>query len=263
MPDVIPTVPASTILLCRNTPELEVFMVVRHHQIDFASGALVFPGGKVDDADSDALAAQHTRGLEKYPEEEHTYLIASVREVFEECGVLLARATGSDDIIPASRLEELMPYQKKLVDNELGIGEMCEAEGLELACDLLSPYAHWITPTFMPKRFDTKFYIAEAPSDHLAIHDGSESVDSVWLNPAQLLKEAEEGKWTVIFPTRCNLELLAESDSVESAIEASNTRPPCPILPTVEKREDGNWLCIPKESAYQVAEVKMEKGKAP
>ena len=137
---------------------------------------------------------------------------------------------------------------------------MCEAEGIELACDLLTGFAHWITPEFMPKRFDTKFYVAEAPADHLAIHDGSESVDSVWINPGQVLKEADEGKWTVIFPTRCNLELLAESDSVNAAIEASNARPPCPILPTVEKRDDGNYLCIPKESPYNVESVKMEKG---
>ena len=114
MPDTVPIVPASTILLCRNAPELEVFMVVRHHQIDFASGALVFPGGKVDAADSDAVAAQNARGLDEHPEEEHAFLIASIREVFEECGVLLARDKGSDKLISASRLEALMPYQERL-----------------------------------------------------------------------------------------------------------------------------------------------------
>lgn len=263
MPESVPIKPASTILLCRNAPKLEVFMVVRHHQIDFASGALVFPGGKVDDADSDSLAVQNSRGLDGHPQEEHPFLIASIREVFEECGVLLAREKGTDNLISASRLEELMHYQDKLVKDEMGVGDMCEAEELELACDMLSPFAHWITPDFMPKRFDTKFYICQAPSDHLAVHDGSESVDSVWLNPAQLLKEADEGKWTVIFPTRCNLELLAESDSVEAAIDASNSRPPCPVLPVVEKREEGNFLCIPKEAPYQVVEVKMEAGRAP
>ena len=56
--------------------------------------------------------------------------------------------------------------------NEISISEFLERENLFLACDLLQPYAHWVTPEMMPKRFDTWFYLAQAPADHLAAHDG-------------------------------------------------------------------------------------------
>ncbi|MGD8833121.1 MAG: MBL fold metallo-hydrolase, partial [Pseudomonadales bacterium] len=174
-------VPAATILMLRDSPAgLEVFMVVRHHQIDFASGALVFPGGKADPADFDPDLDPHLDGALTDPDM-RAIQVASIREAFEECGVLLARPEGSQALIGAERLATLEAYRDRLHKGELTILEFLRTESLRLACDELVHFAHWITPPMVPKRFDTHFFLAAAPADHLAVHDGHESVDSVWI----------------------------------------------------------------------------------
>ena len=109
----------------------------------------------------------------------------------------------------------------------------------------------------MPKRFDTHFYLAVAPADHLAIHDGYESVDSVWINPDAALVGATEGTYTIIFPTRLNIEMLAKSHSVENAIAMANERKIIPVLPWIEARDEGKYLCIPEEAGYDISEELM------
>lgn len=248
--------PSATILMLRDGAEgLEVFMVVRHHQIDFASGALVFPGGKVAVGD-DAVRDQCT-GVEGIDDTELALRVGAIREAFEECGILLAKPVGGDEIIAGDRLAKLEHYRDPLAKGEMTIKEFLDKESLILACETLHKFAHWITPTMMPKRFDTHFYLAAAPGDHLALHDGHESVDSVWIEPAQALKEAEEGTHTIIFPTRLNVEMLGESHSVEDAINKSGERTVVTVLPHVEKRDDGPWLCIPAEAGYSISEEKM------
>lgn len=255
MSDIIP---AATILMLREGDSpLEVFMVVRHHQIDFASGALVFPGGKVDPRDHE-VRSRCSGGAQD--DEQLAFQVAAIREAFEECGILLARPNGSDQLIPGDRLKTLEHFRDPLAKGELGIDEFLESEDLILACDLLVPYSRWITPEMMPKRFDTYFYLAVAPEDHLAIHDGHESVDSVWISPKQALVGAKNGQYTVIFPTRLNIEMLATSTSVQSAIDDANHRTIVPVLPWMEKREDGNYICIPPDAGYDIAAEKMTAG---
>ena len=248
-------IPSATVLILRDGPRgLEVFMVVRHHQIDFASGALVFPGGKVDPGDS--LVRDYCDGGD--PDDTKLALqVASIREAFEECGVLLARPEGSSALIGAEQLKTLEHYREPLARSELPIGDFLKAEKLRLACDLLQPFAHWITPEMMPKRFDTYFYLAVAPEDHLAIHDGYESVDSVWIRPEDALSGAKDGTYTIIFPTRLNVELLDESDTVAAAIQAAKEREIVPVLPWIEDRDGKNYLCIPPDAGYAISEEAM------
>jgi len=251
-------VPAATILMLRDGVDaLEVFMVVRHHQIDFASGALVFPGGKVDAGDSHVRS--RCMGVEDDDDVSLALQVGAIREAFEECGILLAREPGTTQLISAERLLSLESYRDSLVKNEISISEFLERENLFLACDLLQPYAHWVTPEMMPKRFDTWFYLAQAPADHLAAHDGHESVDSVWISPQEALAGAQSGQYTVIFPTRLNIEMLAESDSVETAMAHARARTIIPVLPWTEKRADGNYLCIPAEAGYRISEEKFNE----
>jgi 8-oxo-dGTP pyrophosphatase MutT (NUDIX family) len=257
VPSAVPAaVPAATLLMLRDRLEaLEVFMVVRHHQIDFASGALVFPGGKVDAGDSDVR--DHCHGVNDADDVALSLQAGAIREAFEECGILLAREQGCTALVSATRLTELAPYRDALVKNEISLRDFLIKEDLILACDLLQPYAHWVTPTMMPKRFDTWFYLAEAPADHLAIHDGHESVDSVWITPDAALAGAESGKYTVIFPTRLNIEMLGESSSVANAFEMARARDLVTVLPWTEKRDDGVYLCIPDNAGYSVSTEKM------
>ena len=259
MTDKVPPtpVPAATIMMLRDGDDgLEVFMVVRHHQIDFASGALVFPGGKTDEADFDEKLNPHLQGAAD-DHDMRANQVAAIRESFEECGVLLARSTGSDKLIDGKRLAELEPYRDKLHKGDVSITEFVESENLTLACDLLTHFAHWVTPDMMPKRFDTHFFLAVAPSDHLAVHDGHESVDSVWIRPADALAEAQAGTKTIIFPTLRNIEKLDEYKTCDAAISATAGTTPVMVLPWTERRDDGNYLCIPPEAGYAISEEKM------
>ncbi len=252
-----PLIPAATILMLRDGPTgLEVFMVVRHHQIDFASGALVFPGGKLAPGDTLPDVRGLCDGVDELDDTRLALRVAAIREAFEESGVLLARDT-SGKIIDGPRLSGLEADRPLLDKGDLAIGDFLAREDLRLACNMLHPYSHWITPKMMPKRFDTHFYLAIAPADHVAMHDGTEGVDSVWINPTDALEEAKAGKRTIIFPTRMNLEKLAESATVAEAIEAANARDIVTVEPLVEDRDGTMMLTIPAEAGYSVTEIPL------
>ncbi len=257
-------IPAATVLLVRDgAAGLEVFMVVRHHQIDFASGALVFPGGKVDPSDTHESVRGRVDGAEGFDDWEFSMRVAAIREAYEECGVLLARDEGASALVDAARLAALEPQRARLNKGEIGIGDVLAGEGLRLAADLLTPFAHWITPNMMPKRFDTRFYVAVAPADHLAVHDGSESVDSIWIRPADALREAEEGKRTIIFPTRVNVQKLGRHANVADALAAARTARIVTVEPKVTKNAAGEpVLRIPAEADYDVTEELLSRERA-
>jgi 8-oxo-dGTP pyrophosphatase MutT (NUDIX family) len=254
-------IPSATILMLRDGPTgLETFMVVRHHQIDFASGALVFPGGKVDAGDYDVR--NYCDGADSANNNAVAMMVGAIREAFEECGILLAREKGSSALVSGKRLGILERYRDPLNRSEVSLIEFLEKEQLRLACDTLQHFAHWITPEMLTKRFDTHFYLAVAPSDHLAIHDGHESVDSVWITPDNALKGNADGTYTIIFPTRVNLEMLGESSNVANALRAATDRNIVSILPWSEKRDDGTYICIPQDAGYVTTTEKMQASPA-
>jgi len=253
MPDNPGLRPASTVMLLRQRSQMEVFMVVRHHQIDFASGALVFPGGKVDKADADANLRSLCGSIDGWTDQELAFRIAAIREAFEECGVLLARDSAGA-LVQKDRLSDLERYREALEADRIGMAEFAERENLTLACDLLQPFAHWITPEGMPKRFDTHFFLAGAPEDQVALHGGRESVDSAWINPKQALAEAEQGKWTIIFPTRMNLTKLARYTSVDEAMEKSKGEAIVTVQPVITGQGGDMKLRIPEEAGYGITE---------
>lgn len=250
--------PATTVLLLRPSQPgdagspLEVFMVVRHHQIDSFSGALVFPGGKLEEADGAPSLRACCGGADKIDDVELKFRVAGVREAFEECGVLLARKRGQRALIGAADLKGIEErWRAKLAKDEASIVDMVEAEDLEIATELMTPYAHWITPTFVPKRFDTWFFLAEAPEDQIALHDGSESTDSVWIGAQEAIEEAKAGKRTLVHATMKNLELLAEGRTVAGAIAAASARKIVTVQPWVEVKDGKKFLHIPEGAGYR------------
>jgi 8-oxo-dGTP pyrophosphatase MutT (NUDIX family) len=245
-----PTIPASTVLLLRDGDDgPEVFMVVRHHEIDSFSGALVFPGGKVDPGDGEAR--QYCVGAEGMEDTALTFRVAAIREAFEECGVLLAYDNGGD-FLRAERLAELeTAWRDRLQGDEATIGELCAAENLRLAIDHLVHFAHWITPRVVPKIFDTHFFLAAAPADQVALHDGEESTDSTWITPAAAVAEAEAGRRTVVFPTRMNLGKLGRSKTVDEAITVAVSKAVVTVQPKVRPHDEGRTLQIPAEADYE------------
>jgi 8-oxo-dGTP pyrophosphatase MutT (NUDIX family) len=253
-----PPRPATTVLLLRPSKKsdadsaLEVFMVVRHHAIDSFSGALVFPGGKLEDADGDPKLKARCGGADKISPGELKFRVAGIREAFEECGVLLARKPGQRSVIAAADLKAIeTKWRDKLTKDTASIVDLVEAEDLELATDLMTPFAHWITPTFVPKRFDTWFYLAEAPEDQIALHDGSESTDSVWIGAQEAIDEAKAGKRTLVHATTKNLELLAEGKTVTGALSQASERKIVTVQPWVEQRDGKRFLHIPEGAGYR------------
>jgi 8-oxo-dGTP pyrophosphatase MutT (NUDIX family) len=245
-------VAAATIMLLRDGPTgLEVFMVVRHHQIDFASGALVFPGGKVDPQDGDARVLARLGGWAPPSAEQALLRAAAIREAFEESGILLARH-GDGSAPPAG--DALERWRAGLNDRSLGLGDVLADADLQLACDDLAHFSHWITPEFMPKRFDTHFYLARVPRDQIAGHDGHENVDSVWISPQQVIDDARAKRRTVIFPTLSNVVRLAEASSVDDAFARAAAATIVPIRPWLEKRAEGKYVCIPKDAGFTLNE---------
>jgi len=230
---------AATVLLVRDRPSgLEVFMVERHHQIDFATGALVFPGGKVDPDDADPRLRERCAESLAADDTGRALRVAAIRETFEECGVLLARARGSDRLVDSPKAGE-------------SFADVVQRDDLLLATDCLVPFAHWITPAIVPKRFDTHFFLAATPEHQLAVHDGHESVDSVWISPTAALAEADAGRRTVIYPTLMNLVRLAESRDVAAAFAAARKQPIVTVQPAIARRADGKpELSIPANAGY-------------
>ncbi|TDJ39675.1 MAG: NUDIX hydrolase [Gammaproteobacteria bacterium] len=254
---VVTPVPAATIVLLRPTASgFEMFMIVRHHQIDFASGALVFPGGKIDAGDSDPALAHLCHGVDADPATQ-AIQIGAIREAFEECGVLLARPAGHTDLVTGTRLSELDHYRDEIHGGELTLAAFLTRESLRLACDQLVPFAHWVTPDMMAKRFDTHFFLAMAPADHVAVHDGHESVDSVWISPQQAADDAKAGTRTIIFPTLRNIARLAFSATADAAMARARSATIVTVTPWMDKRDDGTYLCIPADAGYDISEEKM------
>jgi len=250
--------PATTVLLVRPSKPgdaasaLEVFMVVRHQQIDAFSGALVFPGGKLEEADGDPRLRARCGGADKISDGELKFRIAGVREAFEECGIQLAPQRGQRALIAAADLLAIeQRWRARLAKDEASIVDLVEAEDLELATDLMVPFAHWITPTFAPRRFDTWFFLAEAPQDQVALHDGSESVDSVWIGAQQAIDEATAGRRTLVHATTKNLELLAEGKTVAGVLAAASSRKIVTVQPWVETRDGKRFLHIPPDAGYR------------
>lgn len=253
-------IPSATVVILRDRPGgLEVFMVVRHHAIDFASGALVFPGGKLEAGDADPAWGQHLDCTEAA--EEHTYRIAAARETFEEAGLLVARRRGERSLVDADTTHALVErFRAGEKDQTCAFRDLIAAEGLQLATELMVPFAHWITPEALPKRFDTKFFIVAAPVEQLGLHDGSESVDGLWIPPATALREAEEGKRTLVFATLMNLKKLAAFASVAEAVGASRAARIVTVMPEITRTAKGRVLRIPAEAGYGITEMEIPAG---
>jgi 8-oxo-dGTP pyrophosphatase MutT (NUDIX family) len=244
--------PAATILLLRDAPGLEVLMVKRHHQIDFASGALVFPGGKSHAGDHDPAWADHVVGWGGFDDEQRALRIAAIREVFEEAGILLGRRLDGSPIGG-----EACPIEvRRAVDaGETPFLQVVKELGVRLDLDALTVFARWITPPLTPKRFDTWFEVVDAPDDQLAACDGRETVDAEWIAPSEALRLAEAGERKVIFPTRMNLQLLAEASSAEDCVARARARTLVTVQPQVQDRPTGKVLVLPPDAGYgEVAE---------
>ncbi|MDP3853790.1 NUDIX domain-containing protein [Phenylobacterium sp.] len=241
--------PAATILLLRDDPTFEVLMVKRHHQIDFASGALVFPGGKSHAGDHDPAWEGHVLGWDDFDADQRGLRIAAIREVFEEAGILLGeRLDGS----PIGGEACPMEVRRAVDVGTTAFLDVVKDLGVRLDLNALTIFARWITPPLTPKRFDTWFYAVNAPADQVAACDGHETVDAEWIEPQEVLRLAAAGERKVIFPTRMNVQLLAEADSAADCIARANGRTLVTVEPQIRDSADGKVLVLPPDAGYGV-----------
>jgi 8-oxo-dGTP pyrophosphatase MutT (NUDIX family) len=254
--------PAATIVLLRDGSDgLEVFMLVRHHAIDFASGALVFPGGRVEERDhalaGNAALCPNPDGLDI---ESMAFRLAAIRETFEECGVLFACPAQTATLIDGETLRKVEgTHRAALAAGQIGFDAVLTSYGLRPAVDLLTHFAHWITPRNQPKRYDTHFFLAEAPAEHLAEHDGAESVDSLWITPRQVLTDTASGRFKLVFATQMNLMKLANFKTTSEALAAAREASVITVLPEVTKIDGTRRvLRIPIEAGYGAAEFMVD-----
>jgi 8-oxo-dGTP pyrophosphatase MutT (NUDIX family) len=259
--------PAATVMLLREAPEdMEVFMIVRHEKSDVHAGALVFPGGRVDPEDYDLARDPGVCPMQMCADTPNGALrVAAVRETFEECGVLLARPRGEEALVSADRLREIeAAHRDAIMRGERTFGALLAAEDLVLAPETLVYFANWITPERRTKRFDVHFFLAPAPADQIAVHDGYEAVDSVWISPRTALERASEGAYQLRFPTQMNVQKLGRHASPAAAMDAARASHVVTVMTKHERSPEGKrYVRIPLEAGYggDVFEV-IESGDA-
>lgn len=251
-------VPSATVMVLRDSPDgPEVLMMRRHGNSSVLGGAHVFPGGKLDDQDrrvDAALLDQPTRQLHQslgQPELDIATAVglhvAALRETFEECGLLLAH-TPDPGALAAAR--EQIRAGHDFVSTVLKLG-------LTLETARLAPWSRWITPrvpSVTRSRFDTRFFVAEAPPGQVAHHDNHEATETVWLHPRAGLQQYWNGLIDLAPPQIMSLGQLARFDSVAALMAAARRRAPPLIAPEPFDEDGQRVICYPGDPRHSLRE---------
>ena len=257
--------PAATVILMRDAEEsgFEILMVKRSSRSAFGS-IYVFPGGKLDQEDSTPELYSYCKGMTDseasrklgIEKDGLAYWIACIRECFEEAGILIAyREDGSPfDPSDSEERDRFVDYRNRLNAGEAVLENMCKEENLTLATDKLAYLAHWITPKIEKRRYTTRFFVAISPAGQEGFHDGSESVNSLWIKPEDALQQQKEGKLLLIMPTIKNLESICGYSNVEELLKDKSSIDPSTI-PTIEPKffmENGKMVgLLPGDKGYE------------
>ncbi|MQY29493.1 NUDIX hydrolase [Nocardia aurantia] len=244
---------ASTVILVRDGASgPEVFLQRRVDGMAFAAGVTVFPGGGVDVSDSVADigwagpdAAWWGERFGVGEDRARALVCAAVRELFEECGVLLAGPTADTVVTEA---ETHSAVREQLVRRELTLGEFLSRERLVLRADLLRPWANWITPEISPRRYDTHFFVAMLPAGQRADGATSEASEVRWATPAAVLDSWRAGADELLGPTWTQLRTLHGFASAADLFAAD--RDIETVLPVLERGGDRIRLVFPDCDAY-------------
>jgi len=261
-PQAVPILPAATVMILRDGPSgLEVFMQQRNHGSQFVAGLHVFPGGGVDPQDGDPAMIERCAGRSDQDASHRVgeetgglaYWAASIRETFEEAGLLLAyREDGSPVRLDEPDMARRFAQHRVEVDQgRRTLLEVCEAEQLRLATDTMHYHSRWITPLGPKRRYDTRFFVAPAPADQVASNDAREAIADLWTSPVEALERYAAGDLGMITPTLLSLTDLAEHATVASVLDATAPYRDVPaILPKRIVDESGERVVLPGEPGY-------------
>jgi glyoxylase-like metal-dependent hydrolase (beta-lactamase superfamily II)/8-oxo-dGTP pyrophosphatase MutT (NUDIX family) len=248
--------PSASVIVVRDAPAgLEVLMLQRSAALRFMPGAHVFPGGAIDAADRgrDAFAcctesAGDAAARLQIGPATLAWLVAALRETFEECGLWLGRRAPPGDAAP------MADVRRRLATGEIGFAQACSLleAGADTAC--LLPWSHWITPLASPRRFDTRFFVAQAPAAQVPLADGQESQSLRWITPADALAAHEAGGFALEVPTLHILRSLKRFASATAVIaHAATPRVIEPVMPRVARRSSTDAAVVrllPTDAAY-------------
>jgi len=255
-------VPSATVTLVRDGRHgLEVLMMQRNLQSVFVPGNYVFPGGAVDEQDAAPDASELCAGLDDVQASAAlgiaagglAYWVAAIRESFEEAGLLLAYAPGGGivELIRDDMIERFSAHRRAVDEGGRSLAAIVREEGLRIAVDQLVYFSHWITPVGAPRRYDTRFFVAEAPPAQAPLHDNRETISHVWIHPGAALDRHRAGGFKLRFPTERTLEQCVSFDHVASLLKAMRAQRSVPaILPRIGK--DGRRL-LPGDAGYEEA----------
>jgi len=246
-------IPAATVVIFRRAPTggaPQILMQVRNRALAFAGGMAVFPGGRVDPSDRE-LARRAGYG----DIDEAAHQIAAIRETLEETGLALG-LRGQIDAESAARARAILLEEKRLEP-------VLEQMGWRIALGDLVPFARWFPKNERLSRiFDTRFYLADLGTGAVEIAtDAGENTRLFWTSANDALDAAERGEIDLIFPTRRNLERLAQFDDFDQARAHAEATPIPTIIPWVEERPEGRSLCIPTDCGYPVTSVLLDDAK--
>lgn len=247
---------AATVVIVRDRPggSAEILMMERAATMAFAAGALVFPGGALDEEDH-LLGARWGGVLDG---EDAAARVAAIRETLEESGLgigMVGAETGSGAADPAA----LVAMRRGLASGA-AFGALLADHGLTLALDALVPFARWHPGLReMPRRiYDTRFYLARAPEGQEASADSTENVRLLWSSADATIARCDAGQGRIIFPTRRNLERLAQFSDFAAMADHAASIPVEKVRPWVEERDGAEHLCIPDHLGYPVTSELFE-----
>lgn len=211
--------PSATIVLARDSKRGPEILLVKRRAGDAFGDSYTFPGGVLDDDEGAArsycagLSAEDANAMLGVIERGLDYYSAVVRELYEETGILL----GTRNPVDAS-------YRNQLHAGTLTWPDLLQQQGLSIPCDTLHYFTHWITPSALPKRWTTRFFLAAMPGDQDVLPDGSEITDYCWLTAEDALNSAECGEREIPYPTRKTIETFLGQKTVAGMIDWARQR---------------------------------------
>ncbi|MEC9073153.1 MAG: NUDIX hydrolase [Myxococcota bacterium] len=252
--------PAATVVLVREASTgLEVFLLRRHAKSGFMANAYVFPGGRLDEADTEPALIERLEGIDPQklchemrgsgsPERAAGHLIACIRETFEESGVLLATRVGGGQAIEQERAQE---WRDRLNAGEVSFLDVVQSLDLVLNGSSVAYFAHWITPTAESRRYDTRFFLAVSPEGQSGVHDGHETTDSLWIAPGEALDAHAKGGLMLAPPQWFLLGKLAALSDAQSAVRWARQRAVPTVQPTIGTVDGALVIALPGDPIHE------------
>ncbi|MGH3344438.1 MAG: NUDIX hydrolase [Carbonactinosporaceae bacterium] len=250
--------PAATVLLLRDRPGgVEAYLLRRSMSMPFAGGMYAFPGGSVDPRDVDATHCSWAGPGPEYfaerlgcdPRRARGFVHAAVRETYEESGVLLA-GPAPDSVVADISGDDWEADRRALVGRALALADFLVRRGLMLRADLLGAWAHWVTPEFEDRRFDTRFFVAALPGGQRTRDVSGEADRVLWMRPGDAVARCDTRQMAMLPPTAETLREISAYRSVAEVLAAAPGRDIHAIMPAALLDGERVSLVLPGEPGF-------------